>query len=226
MGQQDHVVHPVSRPRGSDDVPGAERQGDPSAASHRRPAKSTRTVDAETDGGGVHRPAIVGVGRHRVHSEAASVPRNGSPDSHRSELRNASFGGGRTDSRERGAGPRPPAGRSSPARYSLRRRGIDVMPDACLSRRTSSGAVENEGFARHAPPGHRAALCRGPYGYGAHEHVEVREPGVREDTSARHSWGSERRPDHARELPRQLLGRWRWHAAGSELARKARSGSL
>ncbi|PBC93141.1 hypothetical protein BX281_0914 [Streptomyces sp. Ag82_O1-15] len=96
-----------------------------------------------------------------MHPEAACVPRNGSPDSHRSELRNASFGGGRTDSRERGAGPRPPAGRSSPARYSLRRRGIDVMPDACLSRRTSSGAVENEGFARHAAPGHRAALCRG-----------------------------------------------------------------
>lgn len=59
MGQQDHVVHPVSRPRGSDDEPGAERQGDPSAASHRRAAKSTRTVDEETDGGGVHHPAIV-----------------------------------------------------------------------------------------------------------------------------------------------------------------------
>lgn len=173
MGQQDHVAHPVSRPRGSDDVPGAEWQGDPSAASHLRPAKSTRTVDAETDGGGVHRPTIVGVGRHRVQPEAARVPRNASPDSPRYELRNASFGDGRTYSRERDAGHRPPVGRSSPARYSLRGRGIDYMPGVCLSRRTSPGAVENEGLARHAAHGHRAALCHGPYGYGAHEHVEV-----------------------------------------------------
>ncbi|MGW1503455.1 hypothetical protein ACWCQW_33780 [Streptomyces mirabilis] len=47
--------------------------------------------------------------------------------------------------------------------------------------RTRSGAAENEGLARHAAHGHRAALCRGPYGYGAHERGEVREPGVRED---------------------------------------------
>lgn len=152
MGQQDHVVHPVSRPRGSDDVPGAERQGDPSAASHRR-----------------RRRALVRLMQRRT-AEGSTAPRS--------------------------------------------------LPDACLSRKTSSGAVENESFARHAAPGHRAALCRGPYGYGAHEHVEVREPGVREDASARHSWGSERRPDHSPELPRQLLGRWRvarcWLGAGSE----------